>query len=159
MQVTITEVNRDKAFRILETGKPRGLFLLAPTNDDEYWIGIDTLNGFSAIEYFNDRGVCEDWLNRGFKIEGDDPVSKHREILDEIHDTYKSKNADYGNSFADTINEFGLVVAAARINDKNNRFKALVRGQSQKVKDENIRDTLVDLAGYAVITLMNMEAK
>jgi hypothetical protein len=86
-------------------------------------------------------------------------MKAHREILDEIHEIYKAKNADYGNSFSDSVEEFGLVAAIVRIGDKMNRLKTLVRLDQQYVKDESMRDTLLDLAGYAVMTIMELDNK
>jgi len=76
-------------------------------------------------------------------------------ILDEMRDTYIDKNSDYGDSFDKTIDEFGLVAPAIRMSDKLNRFKKLIKAQ-QNVKDESIEDTLLDLANYAVLTLMHI---
>ena len=83
------------------------------------------------------------------------------EYVQEIHDemllTYIAKNADYGMSAAKSLEEFGLVSAAVRISDKFNRFKQLIKpGYEQKVSDEKIEDTLIDLANYALITVAFM---
>lgn len=79
----------------------------------------------------------------------------NKRILDELRDTYINKNSDYGDSFDKTIDEFGLVAPAIRMSDKLNRFKKLIKAQ-QNVKDESIEDTLLDLANYAVLTLMHI---
>ena len=44
-----------------------------------------------------------------------------------------------------------------RLGDKFNRFKTLSRNEEQKVNDESIRDTLIDLANYAIMTVLEME--
>ena len=46
-----------------------------------------------------------------------------------------------------------------RLSDKLNRVKALTRGDSQKVKDESLRDTLLDLANYAILAAMEMDRR
>ena len=47
-----------------------------------------------------------------------------------------------------------------RLGDKFNRFKTLSRKlESQKVRDESIRDTLLDLANYAIMTVLEMEGE
>lgn len=75
-------------------------------------------------------------------------------ILNEIKQLYNRKNADYGDSFDKTLDEFGLVASATRISDKFNRFKSLMRcGSSARVEDEKIEDTLIDLASYAIMTI------
>jgi isopropylmalate/homocitrate/citramalate synthase len=73
-------------------------------------------------------------------------------ILNEIRQLYSRKNADYGNSFDKTLDEFGLVASATRMSDKFNRFKSLIQNPAQ-VPDEKIEDTLIDLASYAMMTI------
>ena len=75
-------------------------------------------------------------------------------ILNEIRQLHNRKNADYGDSFDKTLDEFGLVASATRMSDKFNRFKSLIRcGNSARVEDEKIEDTLIDLASYAIMTI------
>jgi hypothetical protein len=52
-----------------------------------------------------------------------------------------------------------MAMARIRLSDKLNRFKTLTKTNSQEVKDESIRDTLVDLANYAIMTIMEMDRK
>jgi hypothetical protein len=85
-------------------------------------------------------------------------IELHRKILDEIHDTYKRKNADYGNSFEEQFKEYGLLSSQIRLDDKMRRLKQLSKEKAQ-VKDESIRDTLMDLANYAIMTVMELDKK
>lgn len=73
-------------------------------------------------------------------------------ILNEIKQLHNRKNADYGDSFDKTLDEFGLVASATRMSDKFNRFKSLIKNPAQ-VSDEKIEDTLIDLASYAIMTI------
>ena len=76
------------------------------------------------------------------------------QLANQLIDTQKRKNADYGSSFDQTLNEFGLVASATRMSDKFNRFKSLMRcGSTAQVEDEKIEDTLMDLAAYAIMTV------
>ncbi len=84
-------------------------------------------------------------------------VQMHREICEEINDLYARKNHDYGDSFHQTFVEEGMAMARIRLGDKFNRFKTLSRNEEQKVNDESIRDTLIDLANYAIMTVLEME--
>ena len=81
-----------------------------------------------------------------------------KDVLDKMYEIYEKKNADYGDSFSKTFEEFGVTSAAVRINDKNERFKKLIKQEAQ-VKDESIEDTLLDLANYSVLTLMELMNK
>lgn len=76
-------------------------------------------------------------------------------LADEMTDLYKRKNSDYGNSFEKSMNKFGLVVSAIRMGDKINRLQSLVTNKSEaQVKDESIADTFMDLACYAIMSVM-----
>lgn len=76
------------------------------------------------------------------------------QLANQLIDTQKRKNADYGSSFDQTLDEFGLVASATRMSDKFNRFKSLMRcGSTARVEDEKIEDTLMDLAAYALMTV------
>lgn len=77
----------------------------------------------------------------------------HKDILEEIHSTYRKKNADYGDSFNKSLEKYGLISASIRMNDKFERFDSLIVNE-QRVADENIDDTLLDLANYAIMTAM-----
>lgn len=72
---------------------------------------------------------------------------------------YAKKNHDYGDSFGQSFREEGLAMARIRLGDKFNRFKTLSRNPEQKVNDESIRDTLIDLANYAIMTVLEMECE
>ena len=84
-------------------------------------------------------------------------VARHAQICKELNDLYARKNHDYGDSFHQTFVEEGMAMARIRLGDKFNRFKTLSRGGDQKVNDESIRDTLIDLANYAIMTVLEME--
>jgi len=71
---------------------------------------------------------------------------------------YARKNHDYGDSFHQTFVEEGMAMPRIRLGDKFNRFKTLSRKlDSQRVSDESLKDTLLDLANYAIMTVLEME--
>lgn len=78
-----------------------------------------------------------------------------KEIADEIVALQSRKNADYGNAFGISMQEFGLTAPAIRLTDKLNRFKSLIKKEAE-VKSESIEDTLIDLAAYAMMTVAEM---
>lgn len=87
-------------------------------------------------------------------------VLRHKEICNELNVIYSKKNHDYGDSFHLTYLEEGMAMPRIRLGDKFNRFKTLSRKlESQKVRDESIRDTLLDLANYAIMTVLEMEGE
>ena len=87
-----------------------------------------------------------------------DRSTEHSAICKELTDLYTRKNHDYGDSFHVTYQKWGLPMAAIRLEDKLQRFETLIKAESQ-VKDESIRDTLIDLANYAIMTVMELDRK
>lgn len=87
-----------------------------------------------------------------------DRVQKHKEICQELNDVYARKNSDYGNSFGDTYEKLGIISAVTRISDKYNRLVSLCTKseEERKVKDESITDTLLDMANYCIMTVIEM---
>ena len=77
----------------------------------------------------------------------------HQEICKQMHNTYRRKNHDYGDSFATLRQEYPNAILI-RLGDKYNRLKALMSGEVAQVKDESIDDTLLDLANYCILELV-----
>ncbi len=87
-----------------------------------------------------------------------DKVVIHKRLCLLLNSIYEKKNHDYGDSFHKTFVEEGMAMARIRLDDKLNRFKTLSRkGAEQQVSDESIKDTLLDLANYAIMTVLEME--
>ena len=107
-----------------------------------------TLEPYVVIESDIDMDKLSGLLDRETRFE---------EVTAEMRDLYTRKNADYGDSFHKTFMEEGIAMPRIRLTDKLNRFKTLTRSTDQQVADETIRDTLLDLACYAVMTVMEME--
>ena len=82
---------------------------------------------------------------------------KFREIAEEIAQLYELKDAAYGNSFGDTFNKLGIISAATRISDKCNRLCRLVTNPHVDDLGESIEDTLVDMAAYCIMTLIELK--
>lgn len=84
---------------------------------------------------------------------------KFKDITEEMNALYERKNHDYGNSFSETFRKLVIISAATRMLDKMNRIVSLVTKDQQKVNDESLRDTLIDIANYAVMTIMEIDKK
>ena len=84
-------------------------------------------------------------------------VLQHKLICEYLNDLYARKNADYGDSFHQTFLEEGWAMPRIRLSDKLNRIKTLSRVEDSKVKDESLRDTLIDLANYAIMSVMELD--
>lgn len=77
-------------------------------------------------------------------------------ITNYMHNIYLAKNADYGSSFSETFKKLGLISAVTRLSDKMNRLMSLATKDKAEVKDEKIEDTLLDMANYAIMTLIEL---
>lgn len=84
-------------------------------------------------------------------------VDRHKALCMELNALYEKKNHDYGDSFHQTYLEEGFAMSRIRLSDKLSRFKALSKKQNAQVRDESIRDTLIDLANYALMTILEMD--
>lgn len=86
-------------------------------------------------------------------------VERHNEICNQLNKIYEQKNHDYGNSFGETFEKLGIISAVTRISDKYNRICSLATksAEERKVKDESIKDTLLDLANYCIMTVIEIE--
>ena len=85
-------------------------------------------------------------------------IQKHKEICEKLNDVYARKNHDYGNSFGETFDKLGIISAVTRISDKYNRLTSLcmLPENERKVKDESIEDTLLDMANYCIMTVIEL---
>ena len=81
-------------------------------------------------------------------------ADRFEDITKSMSSIFRKKNHDYGNSFEQSLNEEGLAASRIRMGDKWNRFKQLSKGVQAQVNDESLRDTLIDMANYAIMTVM-----
>ena len=79
-----------------------------------------------------------------------------RDITNGMYDTFKAKNHDYGNSFSELFAECGMTYAYGHMAEKLKRVKSLMSDEA-KVNGESIRDSLLDLANYAILTIMDLD--
>ena len=86
----------------------------------------------------------------------EEKIEAHKELLDCLHNLYITKNRDYGDSVHDTYEKYGLVSFLVRIEDKLNRARTLSK-QAAVVQDEKIEDTLLDMANYAVLAVLELK--
>lgn len=83
-------------------------------------------------------------------------LEKHQAICDTLHETYEMKNNDYGDSFSKTRTKYPNAILI-RLEDKLNRLATLMSGGEAMVVDESINDTLLDLANYAIMELIERD--
>ena len=89
----------------------------------------------------------------------DHRIGLHSKICDELTNLYAKKNHSYGDSFHKIYLYEGMAMPRIYLEDKLNQFKNLTRlvEGEEAVQDEKIRDTLLDLANYAIMTVMEID--
>jgi hypothetical protein len=75
-------------------------------------------------------------------------------VLSELRETLIRKNHDYGDSFSKQFQKYGITSYLIRDEDKTLRLESLITKESKV--SESKRDTVLDKAGYAVLTLMEL---
>lgn len=125
-------------------------------------VDIDIDGDFYLADKNNPYSWHKDMLEPALTVKQTkiDRMDIYQYILNNLEETYKNKNNDYGNSVADTYEKFGDLSFLVRITDKYNRLLTLCNpNNEQKVKDEKIDDTILDLANYCLLWLVEREYK
>lgn len=104
----------------------------------------------------NAEAECCDKEPDDIKLHIEPKVARHCAICKKLNQVYKAKNHDYGDSFGDTYKKLGIISAVTRLSDKMNRLMSLAVSHDAQVKDEKIEDTLLDMANYAIMTLIEL---
>lgn len=84
-------------------------------------------------------------------------VNRFRKVTVEMEELYREKNRCYGDTFSKRFKKFGMLSAVIRLDDKMERIKYLCKCPQDSGGDESIRDTLIDLANYAVMTIVELD--
>ena len=72
--------------------------------------------------------------------------------------TLQAKNHDYNSAFSEMFDELGIDYAYGKLREKMNRIKAL-RKKPNMVENEGLEDALLDTAGYAILTLVELKKR
>ena len=83
-------------------------------------------------------------------------ADRFKEITDKMFETFKAKNHDYGSSFSNLFKECGMTYAYGHMAEKLERVKSLMKDDA-KVNGEGMKDSLLDLANYAILTIMELD--
>jgi len=84
-----------------------------------------------------------------------DWLTEYKSIQKEAIELFEKKNADYGDAFA----EYGTIGVLVRIGDKIKRLQSIEKNKISLVRDERLRDTLIDLHNYSAMAMMLLEEK
>lgn len=85
-------------------------------------------------------------------------METYKDYTDKLADTLTKKNAAYGDAFGKSIEKYGYIAALVRMSDKWNRLNTLML-DSDGINNlgESVQDTLLDLAGYCILTMAELD--
>lgn len=92
-------------------------------------------------------------LGTGNRLFGVEQKERHLGIVELLHRTWVEKNERYGDSFSEVYDELGDISALTQVLHKVNRLKTLTVEELDG-NGESLDDTLLDLANYCVMWLM-----
>ena len=98
-------------------------------------------------------------VERNDEVEPTNGAAKHMELCKYLNNLYTTKNKKYGDSFSITVQKYGIIAALTRLSDKWQRFETLILTKDPGTPDESIRDTLLDMANYCIMTVMELDQK
>ena len=76
-------------------------------------------------------------------------------LITELENIFVKKNKTYGNSFFDTLEEYGNISLLTRLTDKFNRLKQLILYNKEEY-DESLEDTMLDMANYLIMGVIHL---
>ena len=120
-------------------------------------VGVGVGVGFGTIEPLSPFEV--QMTPSAFEIPTAPPnVIQFQNLVSVMASTYARKNEDYGDSFGKSVDRYGPIAALTRMSDKWNRLENLMlKGKEGLVADESLKDTLIDLACYCVMTVIALD--
>ena len=80
-------------------------------------------------------------------------VKQLETVQREAKELFSKKNKDYGDAFAN----YGPIGVLVRIGDKLQRHQSISSSGITLVKDEKLRDSLIDLHNYAAMAVMLLD--
>lgn len=122
----------------------------------EYKFCYEDLKKFKKIVFWNNYMNNKEEKTDIKENKKTNKIDVFKSITDKMNRTYEAKNNDYGDSFTKVRNKYPNSIVI-RLNDKLNRLESLMNGNKQMVKGESIKDTLLDMANYCIMELVEME--
>lgn len=77
-----------------------------------------------------------------------------KQITGEMNKLFEKKNSNYGNSFSNLYQKFGMFSGIVPLHNKLDRITSLVQGTENNF--ESIEDSLIDLSTYSIMLLMEV---
>ena len=80
-------------------------------------------------------------------------IDQMKTIQLEALELFTKKNIDYGDAFS----KYGVIGVLMRIEDKLHRSMSITKNGVNLIKEEGLRDTLLDLHNYSAMALMLLD--
>ena len=152
-------------FKVIET--PRDCFKI---NTEKHYLGsfvevtCEDHTFRLSTEDVIERGEKESFMNSkpssnavdNFLNQPINAAGVFRAITNKMCNTFEVKNSDYGDSFHKLFEECGMTYAYGHLAEKLERINSLRKNEA-KVKGESMKDSLYDLANYAILTIIELE--
>lgn len=121
---------------------------------DEYYEGRNEILARDSEDSVDSTDPEKSVIEPAEIADNHNPFKKY---TDKLAETLSEKNIAYGDSFSQSVDDYGLKVIGIRLSDKYNRIKHLVNTGELKENDESLEDTLLDMAGYSILGLKYLE--
>lgn len=129
-----------------------GYYVKVRLFDGDYFIMPTSLRNLHDTISFENASIDAKYF------EDSDNVKAFKAILNEMAETYKAKDATYGNCYQDGFTRFGAVQLVSRMYEKYCRIEnLLVHKADNKVPDESVLDTLTDLSVQCICLRMILQ--
>lgn len=86
-------------------------------------------------------------------------IKEFKQLTQQMNDTFANKRRDYGQTTSETYDKFGPVSMLTRIYDKVGRLENILCKTGKNYVGEKVEDTLLDLANYALITILEIRKR
>ena len=147
--------------------------------EDAIWYA-DNINDVNSVEPITNlhyasvsevmrymRVISEDWEREKRRLLKDEVKTLFEcqttedyigNLTDSLRKTLVAKDHDYNSAFSEMFDELGIDYAYGKLREKMNRIKTL-RNQPNMVENEGLEDALLDTAGYAILTLVELKKR
>lgn len=84
-------------------------------------------------------------------------IEQFHTIVNDMANLYAKKNANYGDSFSKLYADLGPIAGLVPLHNKLDKLTNLIKGGKNDF--ESIEDTLIDLANYAIMNVIELRGE
>lgn len=160
INILTTDNQEFKNFKITDLDLEDEEFLIYAIEDDKMSKFAMKIKNIKNVECFSQPDELPVHSDKNSEQNHSPQEQLIIEKCDDLKELLIRKNRDYGNSAEKSFNKWGHKAFMIRIEDKMNRLENLIKnGENNLVKDESLYDTVLDLAGYELLWLVELSKK